>query len=220
MISRPFPMCSGVCMRPSIYEMYGRLPLSLSLTDDPRPPSPLADRRPISSLFRPSRLSPEHGLAVLLLGFGLEAGTEVYQFLERGSLTQGPIAYYATLATTILGFYLIYLGMREWHGFYPKLAPKHTIQRRRRVPWTGLAVWGGGTAMTAVLEGLLVGNGAAPAPFWVVWPVGGLIVLAFASFFFGLRQEASRAGSWWGNALGWGGFTWSLGVATYSGLLV
>src|SRR5579863_2265501 len=134
MISRPFPMCSGVCMRPSIYEMYGRLPLSLSLTDDPRPPSPLADRRPISSLFRPSRLSPEHGLAVLLLGFGLEAVTEVYQFLERGSLTQGPIAYYVTLGTTILGFYLMYLGIAEWHAFHPRLAPIRAVPPKRRVP--------------------------------------------------------------------------------------
>jgi hypothetical protein len=154
------------------------------------------------------------------LGFAVEGATEVYQFLERGNLTNGPIEYYTTLVTTILGFYLMFLGLREWHVFHPKPARRTSVSSKRRWPWIGLALWTGGTAMTAVLSIALGGGGTEAAPFWMAWPVGGVVVLAFGRFFFGLRKEAQLLGSSWGSALGWTSFLWSLGVATVAGLVV
>ncbi|MCI4364444.1 MAG: hypothetical protein L3K10_00025 [Thermoplasmata archaeon] len=51
-------------------------------------------------------------------------------------------------------------------------------------------------------------------------PVGGVVVLAFGNFFNGLKNEARHVGTPWCSTLGWGGFTWSLGVATVAGLVV
>jgi hypothetical protein len=159
-------------------------------------------------------------LWVLLAGFGVEGATEAYQFLARGNLVQGPIVYYTTLATTILGFYLMFLGLREWHTFHPKASRTKPVSEKRRWPWLGLVLWAGGTAMTAVL-GLELGNGGTgTAPFWIAWPVGGVVVLALGSFFMGLRTELQLLGSSRGNAVGWAAFIWSLGVAAFAGYVV
>src|SRR5579859_921766 len=182
-------------------------------------PSP-APRSGLARFLLPDPVSPGRALSMLLLGFGVEGATEVYQFLVRGDLVQGPLEYYATLATTLLGFYLMFLGIREWHAFHPIPARIRTAPPGRRWPWFGLALWAGGTAGTAILSGALGSGGAPSAPFWIAWPVGGVIVLAFGSFFFGLRYEAHRFGSSWGDALGWAAFCWSLGVATLAGLVV
>jgi hypothetical protein len=229
-------------------------------------------------LFLPNPVSDVHALAVILFGFALEGVTEVYQFLQRGSLAQGPLVYYTTLATTILGFYLMFLGFREWHAFHPKPARRkkipwlliqlfgnaflriglwlglhskrlrrkylvpwmlamvactaalvvstimidraNAIPQKRRWPVLALALLAGGTGMTAVLSLSLGNAGAQTAPFWIVWPVGGLIVLLIGNFFFGLRKQATYLGSPVGNALGWMAVTWSLGVATVAGLVV
>jgi hypothetical protein len=226
----------------------------------------------------PSPVSDRHAISVLLLGFFVEGATEAFQFIDRGNLGQGPVEYYTTLATTILGFYLMFLGFREWHAFHPKPARKTTIpwlliqlfasaslsigmwvglhsrrlrakylfawlfgmvatlvvlnvatvmQERaeatppkRRWPWFGLGLFAGGTAMTAILGTALGGGAADFAPAWVVWPVGGLIVLAFGNFFFSLRKQAQPLGPWPSRALGWVGFGWSLAVATVAGLVV
>ncbi|MFZ0891301.1 MAG: hypothetical protein WB778_00375 [Thermoplasmata archaeon] len=168
----------------------------------------------------PSPVSAGHALSILIVGFVLEATTEVYQFLARGNLVQGPLVYYTTLATTILGFYLMFLGLREWHEFHPKPAPMKPAPPKRPWPWFRLLLWAGGTAMTAVLSLALMGRGTGSAPYWVAWPIGGLVVLAFGSFFFGLRKEARLHGSSWSNVFGWAAFTWSLGVATVAGLVV
>jgi hypothetical protein len=168
----------------------------------------------------PSPVSVRHGVAVLVLGFAVEGATELYQFMARGNLVQGPVEYYTTLATTIFGFYLMFLGLREWHAFHPKPKRKNPASRKDRWPWFGLSLWAGGTAMTALLSIALGGGGAGEAPFWIAWPVGGVVVLAFGNFFFGLRREAQLGGSWWGSALGWAAFVWSLGVATVAGLVV
>jgi hypothetical protein len=168
----------------------------------------------------PPPVSAARGLSVLLLGFAFEGATEVYQFLERGNLVQGVLEYATTLATTFLGFYLMYLGLREWHAFHPKPVRKLPAHSKRRWPWVGLAFWTGGTAMTAVLSLALGGAGSGGAPFWIAWPVGGVVVLALGTFFFGLRSETPLRASPWGHTLGWASFTWSLGVATLAGLVV
>jgi hypothetical protein len=178
------------------------------------------ERGRVAQILLPTPKSPRHGVGVLLAGFIVEGGTEVYQFLARGDLVQGPLAYYTTLATTILGFYLMFLGLREWHAYHPRPERRHATSGRRPVPWFGLGLWGGGTAMTALV---VIGWGSGVtdgAPFWIAWPVGGIVVWAFGNFFFGLRKEAQLQGSPWGNGLGWAAFLWSLGVAVLAGVVV
>ena len=186
----------------------------------PRPTTSPAPRGRSVRFLLPLPVSAAHGLVLLTLGFAVEGTTEVYQFLMRGNLVQGPLEYYLTLATTILGFYLMFLGLREWHAFHPKPARSRPLPSRRRRPWFGLALWTGGTALTAVLSLVLGSGGTGMAPFWIVWPVGGVVVLAFGNFFFGLRKEAHLEGSSGGNVLGWVAFVWSLGDATVAGLVV
>jgi hypothetical protein len=177
-------------------------------------------RSGVARVLLPTPVSARRGIAVLLLGFAVEGGTELYQFLARGNLEQGFVEYYTTLATTILGFYLMFLGLREWHAFHPLPARKPTASGERRWPWFGLTLWAGGTVLTALLSIALGGSGSGGAPFWVAWPVGGVVVLAFGNFFFRLRKEAEFGETRWGVALGWTGFAWSLGVATVSGLVL
>jgi hypothetical protein len=95
----------------------------------PAPESLVTGRGRFARTFLPDPVSARHGLAVAILGFVVEGGTEAYQFLERASLSQGWLEYYSTLGTTLLGFYLMFLGFREWHKFYPKPV------RRHRIPW-------------------------------------------------------------------------------------
>jgi hypothetical protein len=194
-----------------------------NVRDIPSDPSPRAQSAGGASAIRfllPQPRSPGHGLVVLLVGFAVEGGTELYQFLARGDLVQGPILYYATLATTILGFYLMFLGLREWHTFHPKMDPRELAGARRSWPWFGVALWVGGTGATAALSLVWGAGGAGSSPIWIAWPVGGIVVLAFGSFFFGLRKEAQRFETPAGNALGWVSFVWSLGVATVAGWVV
>lgn len=166
----------------------------------------------------PSPVSARHALWILLFGFGVEGATELYQFLNRGNLVLGPLEYYTTIGTTLFGFYLMFLGLREWHAFHPKPVPRRAASSERRRPWFGLGLWAGGTLMTGVLS-LLVGSpGPDATPSWIAWPVGGVVVLAFGSFFFDLRKEAQPLGSTVGRAMGWVAFIWSLGVATVAGL--
>jgi hypothetical protein len=187
--------------------------------EHPRARAPFPRRR-VARLLLPAPVSAGRGLSVLIFGFALEGATEVYQFLMRGNLVQGPVAYYTTLGTTILGFYLMFLGLREWRAFHPAPAPRRPVPSGRRWPWFGLALWTGGTAATALLSLVLGTGGTAASPFWIAWPVGGVVVLAFGRFFSGLRKEAHERGSPAGNSLGWGAFLWSLGVATVAGLVV
>jgi hypothetical protein len=250
---------------------------------DPTYPEPgparweLTRRRSVRYLL-PAPLSSVRAVAILMGGFALEGGTEIWQFLRRDSLGQGWLEYDATLITTILGFYLMFLGLREWHFFHPKAGrarrpPWRAVQllgtagaafgswwlrhsRRlrerylapmaagvaagtsaavvatilverpdvdatpRRIPWVGLGLWVGGTGATAaliVVEGAATAGGA---PIWAAAPVGGVVVLAFGSFFLGLRREAARLGSPAANVAGWSAFAWSLGSATLAGFVI
>jgi hypothetical protein len=225
-----------------------------------------------------SEASSVRAIGVLIVGFTAEGATEAFQFLERGHLAQGPLVYYLTLATTILGFYLMFLGLREWQASRPRRRRRIRIPwlliqllanaslsislwlgrhfrrfRRkhfwpwtlsvlastgavvvatervsrppkaapsRRIPWTGLALWSGGTAATALLSIGLGPAGVGPTPDWIAWPVGGVVVLAFGNFFLGLRKLAAPLGSTLGAAAGWAAFVWSLGVASVAGLVI
>ncbi len=158
---------------------------------------------------------------MLILGFVIEGATEAYQFLERGNLSQGWPEYYSSLGTTILGFYLMFLGLREWKSFHSERATAGPGPRRRRWPWFGIGFWTTGTVATALLSIGLGGGGAgASTPSCIAWPVGGLVVLAFGSFFYRLRVLAQPVGPRIGTAVGWVAFTWSLAVATVAGLVV
>jgi hypothetical protein len=185
----------------------------------PAVPPAMAHQRSIRYLL-PSPISARHGLSVLLFGFAVEGATEAYQFLTRGNLAEGPLEYYSTIATTLLGFYLMFLGLREWHTFVPKRWPtKGAVPTRRRLRF-GLALWLGGTIATTALGLAFAGQGTGSTPIWIAGPVGGLVVLAFGSFFFGLRKEAHPVGSAGGNLAGWIAFAWSLGVAAVAGTVV
>jgi hypothetical protein len=138
----------------------------------------------------------------------------------RGNLSQGPVAYYSTIATTLLGFYLMFLGLREWHAFVPKHAPKKGVLAARRRLRFGLALWGGGTVAASGFILALPGQQGGSTPVWIAGPVGGLVVLAFGSFFYGLRKEAEPIGPASASLLGWVAFAWSLAVATVAGFVV
>ena len=183
------------------------------------PPAP-PPRGPVARIVLPDPISARHAISVLLLGFAVEGGTEAYQYLARGNLTQGPLVYYSTLVTTILGFYLMFLGFREWNTFHPTARPMDPVPSKARRRWFALALWVGGTAATALLSVALGSGGNGSAPFWIAWPVGGVLVLAFGDFFFGLRKLALRWGSAPGIAMGWFAFAWSLAVGTVAGLAV
>ncbi|MGA7924196.1 MAG: hypothetical protein WCA77_09490 [Thermoplasmata archaeon] len=235
-------------------------------------------RRPWARIVLPSPVSAAHALSVVILGFAVEGATEAYQFLQRGSLGQGWFEYYTTLATTLLGFYFMFLGLREWRAFFPKPKRRRTVPwrlvqlfanatlsigmwvgrhskrvrqkrflpwalamigatvgmvvaavmidrpkappPRRPFPWVIVGLFLAGTASTALLSLALGGVGTGPTPFWLAWPVGGLVVLLIGNFFFGLRKMAAPFGSSLGKGLGWGSFGWSAGVGVVSGLVV
>ncbi|MCI4321984.1 MAG: hypothetical protein L3K05_06755, partial [Thermoplasmata archaeon] len=171
-------------------------------------------------LHLPTPISARHGVSVLLLGFAVEGGTEAYQFLLRGDLAQGPLEYYPSLATTILGFCLMFLGLREWHAYHPNPKRSEGVTSFRERRGFGLALWGGGTITTVVWVLAVGSQGNPPTPVWIAGPVGGLIVLAFGNFFFGLRKEAHPVGSSLAHLAGWMAFVWSLGVAAVAGFVV
>lgn len=72
----------------------------------------------------------------------------MYQFLTRQELGTGPAGIYdLTLATTILGFYLMYRGSHEWHLLHPG-PPK-----RRRIPWPLVALYANATMSILIWAG-------------------------------------------------------------------
>jgi hypothetical protein len=168
----------------------------------------------------PAVPSSRHSLSLLIAGFLVEGGTEVYQFIERGNLSQGWIEYYASLGTTILGFYLMFLGLREWTASHQRAARVPHPPSGPGRPWSALALWAAGTVTTAALDLAFPNLGPDAAPAWIAWPVGGLVVLGFGDFFLKLRSIARTIGPRLGDALGSIAFLWSLGVATLAGLLV
>jgi hypothetical protein len=141
----------------------------------------------------PAPVSPAHAAAVLVIGFLLEAATELTQLALGPASGTGSLAYDAALAAAIAGLYLIFLGTREWRLFHPG------SRRDRRVPWrliqlfaaagvsTGLwlgrhsrwvrkrhfALWaaglGGATATLVVSSAMVEHDAAAPRSREVPW---------------------------------------------------
>jgi hypothetical protein len=159
--------------------------------------------------------SERHAMHALIAGFLLEAGSEIYQFVTTAySIPTSGGGYYLSLATSILGFYFFWRGMREWN----RLGASPPKPARRPVPWVALAILVGGVAATALWNVALgtVGAGSSPAP--LAWLVGGAFVLAVGSFFLTLRRLVAPFQRAPGRVLGWASFVWSLGISTVAGL--
>ncbi|MFZ0699805.1 MAG: hypothetical protein WAN74_06430 [Thermoplasmata archaeon] len=163
----------------------------------------------------PRIISDRHAIVALVVGFLLEAVTEVYQILTTvGSVRSNPLGYYLSLVMTLVGFYFLWRGLHEWN----RLHPRPVRPGPRRVPWPAISMLGGGILATGVLNiGLgTVGSGDTPAV--VAWIVGGVMVLAIGAFFLRLRTMVDPLQGPTGRVLGWTAFAWSLGVSTISGL--
>jgi len=166
-------------------------------------------------LLVPQVTSERHAMRALVVGFLMEAATEIYQLLTTvGSLHGDPLGYYVGLGITVFGFYFLWRGMHEWN----RLNPRPVRTGRRPVPWAAVSMLVGGLVATALLNIILgtVGGGDSPPP--LAWVVGGVMVVAFGSFFLALRRMVAPLQNPTGRVLGWAAFAWSLGVSTIAGL--
>lgn len=169
------------------------------------------------TLVAPAQSSERGALASFLVGFVLEAVSEVYQLAtDAGSAFGSPVGYYLSLAFTVLGFYFFWRGTFTWARL-----PSHPDDSLARRPaWVGGALLVGGIVTVALwnVAARTVGHGNTPAPF--AWIVGGVFAWAVGSFFLALRDRiAARHGG--GVALaGWAAFAGSLAIAVVSGLLL
>ena len=153
-------------------------------------------------------------LATFAVGFVVEAGTEVYQFLSSGSTaSSGAGVYYFGLATTVVGFYLIYRGRTEWTEEHRRL-----VRHGHRAAGVALAIFAAATVAIAVV-GTLTGADHG-APFWMGAFVGGAVALAIANFFLGLLLLVYRLVGPVGRIVGASGFVWALVVAVLTGSVV
>lgn len=155
-------------------------------------------------------------LATFAVGFLVEAGTELYQFLSYGIRLHTWIGlYYVGLLTTGLGFYLMYRGRHEWTD-----AHRRRVIRGHQHLATAVAIFVGALIAIAVLSQFssFRSGGASASPF--AWVVGGLVAVSFANFFLGLTTLVARLVGRWGRLCAWAGFAWSLGVAVLTGAIV
>jgi len=153
-------------------------------------------------------------LETFVVGFVVEGGTEVYQFVSAGR----PVwvgFYYVGLITTGIGFYLMYRGRHEWTEPH-----RHNVRRSHRLLWAALAMFIGAAAIISVLGSLEGGPGHGGPPAVLIWIVGGLVALAFGNFFLGLVVLVDRLVGQVGRIISWVAFAWSLGVAVFTGLMV
>lgn len=155
-------------------------------------------------------------LGTFVLGFLLEAGTELYQWLSFGRSTPGGVVlYYVGLATTVAGFYLMYRARHEWSEGH-----RRNVRRGHRVLWSALAIFAGAVLAIAVVGTATDGGRTAGTPAALAWPVGGLVALAIGNFFLGLALLVDQLADRIGPLLAWSGFVWSLGIAVWAGALV
>ena len=156
-------------------------------------------------------------LRTFALGFLVEAATEAYQFESTGGAEKAAWIgfYYVGLVTTAVGFYLIYLGRREWTDLHRK-----RVRQGHRCLGFGLMMFLGAALALAILAKVLGSSNAGGTPDWAVAVVGGLVALSLGTFFLGLVQIVLELAGPVGRALAWGGFAWSLGVAVLTGLAV
>ncbi len=161
-------------------------------------------------------LSTRLSLLTFAVGFVIEGSTEAYQLATIGFLGVGWIGfYYVGLATTVLGFVLMYRGRREWTELH-----RRRVERGHRSLWVALALFAAGTAAIAIVGTVHGSPSSGPLPPGVAWLVGGLVTLAFATFFLGLWLLVSRMVGPVGLALATAALAWSFGVAVLTGLVV
>ncbi len=155
-------------------------------------------------------------LATFVVGFLIEGGTELYQYVSYGPNHPGPVElYYLGLATTVLGFYFMYRARHEW------TKPHHrNVRRGHQLLWIALGIFLGAVLAIAILGSATNGGRSAATPAVLAWPVGGLVALAFGNFFLGLALLVDGLAGPVGRSFAWAGFLWSLGVAVLTGLHV
>jgi hypothetical protein len=165
----------------------------------------------------PERGSERSALVSFLVGFALEAASELYQFTDRGGTPAVAVTgYVAGLAAALLGFYFFWRGGFEWRRL-PHDRAKVFLRRPARVSIV-LAILGTGAVVVWNFVTRTVGAGETPFP--LAWLVGGAFVWAVALFFLSLRD---RVRPFHGTGLaipGWIALAWAFGVATISGLLL
>lgn len=155
-------------------------------------------------------------LLTFAIGFAVEGATEAYQFASYGYLHTGWIGlYYVGLATTCVGFYLMYRGRHEWNALH-----RDSVRRSHRFAWSALALFLGAMVAIALLALALGPSSTDRTPLILVALVGAGVALAFGNFFLGLVLLVRHLVSRWGLYLAWGAFTWSLGVAVLTGFVV
>lgn len=155
-------------------------------------------------------------LLTFVIGFLVEGATELYQFVSYGYDSAGWIGfYYIGLATTGIGFYLMYRGRHEWTHLHHV-----SVRRGHQFLWTAIGIFVGASVVIAVVGLVAGGPGARTPPAVLGWFVGGLVALAFGNFFLGLRSLVDQIVRRWGAFVATTAFVWSLGVAVLTGYLV
>ena len=155
-------------------------------------------------------------LLTFAAGFLVEGTTEAYQFFAIGYLDHGWIGfYYIGLATTVLGFYLMYRGRHEWTE-----AHRRRFQSGHRLARAALLIFAGATVAIAVLGTVYGGPDSVGPPSALAWTVGGLVALAFGTFFLGLVTLVDQLIGRYARWASWVAFGWSLGVAVLTGWVV
>jgi hypothetical protein len=160
-------------------------------------------------------MSERHAIGALVVGFLMEALTEIYQILTSvGSVRTNPLGYYLGIVVTLVGFYFLWRGLHEWNGLHPRPVPP----ARRGISGPTIMMLGGGIAATALLNFGLGTVGGGDTPALLAWIIGGALVFAIGAFFYRLRAMVDPLQGSTGHLLGWAAFAWSLGVALISGL--
>jgi hypothetical protein len=165
----------------------------------------------------PERSSERSAFVSFLIGFVLEAASELHQFAGH-QVTPGAaaVAYFGGLASALLGFYFFWRGGFEWSRL-PHAAGKTPPHRSGRF---SVAIAVAGIASVAVWNVAAGTVGVGDTPFPLAWLVGGIFVWAVVMFFLSLRD---RLRPFHGAVLsipGWVALAWAFGVATVSGLLL
>jgi hypothetical protein len=165
----------------------------------------------------PEVVSPRHAFQAFVVGFMLEAGTEVYQLATGlGWWSATSLGYYTGLATSALGFYFFWRGFHEWNRL-----PRSSLRiRRTTIPWGLVSMLAGGIVATGLLSVAQGSVGAGDSPPPLAWTVGGVMVVAYGSFFYSLRRMVAPYQAGAGRVVGWAAFAWSLVIATIAGLVL
>ncbi len=164
----------------------------------------------------PTTTSEQHAIRPLIVGFLMEALTEIYQFVTTArSIQTTVVGYYLSLVATIAGFYFLWRGIHEWNRLRPR--PKLRAVPRP-IPWIPISMLLGGVVATALFNIGWGSVGAGDSPPLLAWIVAGVMVLAIGSFFLTLREHVAPWQRPTVQILGWVAFVWALGVSVIAGL--